>query len=267
MQLNILSSITDSRFNELEKVSLNLQQELDSFQSTLGYKNASNCGPGLWQCVAYLNMSDPSHQCPPVWREYSANGVRACGRPANAPGPSCYSMNYSSATSYTRVCGQVIGYQIGSTDVFTPRFNDINNAYGDGVSITHGVPRKHIWTYVAGISDIIVSENKLYVCPCLAVGSPYQPQTPPSFVGNNYYCESGNPNTTFQDTNTLIYTDDPLWDGQNCEGQCCSDGRNPPWFSVQLTDRTTSNIEVRICGTETIASEDSPIKLLELYVQ
>jgi hypothetical protein len=41
---------------------------------------SSRCGPGQWYRVAYLNMSDPTQQCPPSLRLYSANGVRACGR-------------------------------------------------------------------------------------------------------------------------------------------------------------------------------------------
>jgi hypothetical protein len=39
----------------------------------------SNCGPGLWYQVAHLNMSDPSQQCPSVWREYNTRGIRASG--------------------------------------------------------------------------------------------------------------------------------------------------------------------------------------------
>ena len=214
-------------------------------------------------------MSDPFHQCPPVWREYSANGVRACGRPRNAPDLSCYSTSYNviSIGSYAKVCGRVIGYQIGSTDVFVNEQYSIDTGYVDGVSITYGVPRTHIWTYAAGLSDTLIIGDQRFSCPCLVAGTAYTPQTPPSFVGNNYYCESGNPTNIYQHTNTLMYTDDPLWDGQNCEGRCCSDGRTPPWFSVQLTNATASDIEVRICGTERTSSEDTPIKLLELYVQ
>ena len=39
------------------------------------------CGDGLCYRVAYLNMTNPSQQCPPAWREYNTNGMRACGRP------------------------------------------------------------------------------------------------------------------------------------------------------------------------------------------
>ena len=53
--------------------------------------------------------------------------------------------------------------------------------------------------------------------------------------------------------------------GEQCEGQCCSNGTSPPWFSVELPNPTTDNVEVRIYGTDTSDKEDIPIKLLELY--
>ena len=40
-----------------------------------------HCGAGEWHHVAYLNMTDPSQQCPPAWREYNYPQFRACGRP------------------------------------------------------------------------------------------------------------------------------------------------------------------------------------------
>ena len=226
----------------------------------------SSCGPGLWWRVAYLNMSDPSHQCPPVWREYSANGVRACGRPANTSG--CFSMNYSSITPYAKVCGRVIGYQVGSPDVFNPDHFTIDDTYVDGVSVTYGDPRNHIWTYAGGLSEYVSRDHAHNVCPCRLSGTStsYQQKYPPNFVGNDYYCESGNPENSFENTDTLRYTDDPLWDGLSCEGWCCSDGRNPPWFSVQLREWTLSDIEVRICGHEETFNDDTPLKLVELYI-
>ena len=52
-----------------------------------------HCGPGLWHRLVYLNMSDPSQQCPSAWREYNTIGVRACGRPTISTG-SCASVQY-----------------------------------------------------------------------------------------------------------------------------------------------------------------------------
>ena len=32
------------------------------------------CGDGLWNQVAHLNMSDPSQQCPSAWVEFNSDG-------------------------------------------------------------------------------------------------------------------------------------------------------------------------------------------------
>ena len=83
---------------------------------------------------------------------------------------------------YNRVCGQVNGYQFGHTDAFSFP-GGINQRYVDGVSITHGNPRSHIWTLAAGHSE----DNEMpHGCP--REGGP----SAPSFVGDNYFCESGN---------------------------------------------------------------------------
>jgi hypothetical protein len=94
-------------------------------------------------------------------------------------------------------------------------------------------------------------------------------QQPPAFVGNNYFCESRNPLTSFENTNIFRYTDDPLWDGERCEGQCCNSANysSPPWFSVTLPVATSEDIEVRICANQRTGDEDVAIGLLEIYVQ
>ena len=99
------------------------------------------CSSGPWTRVASLNMSDPLEQCPPSWRLYSANGVRACGRQVTTSTTGgCYSQNYTIQKSlpYQRVCGQIIGYQIRSTesDVFGDLLLSINEPYVDGVSVS-----------------------------------------------------------------------------------------------------------------------------------
>ena len=218
-----------------------------------------NCGSGLWYRVAYLNMSDLSQQCPSTWR--GTCGLGACRRQY---GVSCSSVHYTSnGFRYRKVCGQVIGYQLGSTDVFDNLNRSIDSAYVDGVSITHGTPRTHIWTYAAGEHDSLVS---VWDCPCLVNGSRFTPQTPPSYVGDNYYCESGNNNTSGYPS-SIADTNDLLWDGQQCEGQCCSNGKTPPWFSVDLPNPTSDDIEVRLCDMDYGYGGDTPIKLLEIYIQ
>ena len=95
---------------------------------------------------------------------------------------------------------------------------------------------------------------------CLCEGG----MSPPPFVGNSYYCESGY-NGTYRPS-SVLFTSDPLWDGAGCEseGSCCS---TTPWFTVDLVNPTADDIEVRICSNYFEYEEDTPIHLLELYIQ
>ena len=88
----------------------------------------------------------------------------------------------------------------------------------------------------------------------------------PSFVGQNYFCETGV--TQWPGTHVLYPNGDPLWDGQGCgpRSSCCI-FNSPPWFNVQLSPPTTDDIEVRICDNVGIQHADSPIQLMELYVK
>ena len=74
---------------------------------------------GGWTRVAYLNMTDPSQQCPSAWtlQTCSSEPRRLCGRNSSVHG--CDSVTYSTfGTNYSHVCGRVIGYQYYSTDAF-----------------------------------------------------------------------------------------------------------------------------------------------------
>ena len=167
------------------------------------------------------------------------------------------------------MCGRIIGYQIGSTNVFHDQQLSIDEPYVDGVSVTYGEPRQHIWTFAGGLSETAETTFPNLSCPCALNGTGIRPQQPPSFVGNNYFCESANPLSSFENTNVFRYTDDPLWDGQRCEGQCCDNVNynSPPWFSVMLPGVTSEKIEVRICANQDTNNEDAAIGLLEIYVQ
>ena len=220
------------------------------------YCNMGNlCGSGGgWTRLAYLDMSDATQNCPSGLRMYQDSGVRACGRPATSIG-NCASQTFSShGISYSEICGKVIGYQYRSTDASVS--SNINSNYVDGVSITRGSPRQHVWTLVSGWSD---SYN---INPCRCNGPPQ------AFVGNNYYCESGNP-TNNADGHGL-FTADPLWDGQNCgsyETACCTPS-DLPWFHRDYgSTSSTDNIEMRVCGNEATSNEDVTVGLYEIYIK
>ena len=206
-----------------------------------------------WMRVAYLNTNDTSQQCPGDWREITSP-IRTCGRREDCS--SAFFPTYG--ISYTRVCGKLVGYQLGATNAFGhATVNDtIDDNYVDGISITHGTPRQHIWTFASGIGEAF---NSADVCPCAHDGTIFVPE----FVGQDYFCETG----TNRPDHSVLYSDDPLWDGRGCgPGSTCCEFNNPPWFCRQLPEATTDDIEVRICSNAAFIYEDVPLEWVELYI-
>ena len=203
---------------------------------------------GGWTRVAYLNMTDPTHQCPSAWREITSP-IRTCGRGADTP--DCESVIFSiNGIQYSNVLGRIRGYQFGEPEAFTGSAS-IDGHYLDGVSITHGTPRNHIWSFAAEARD-----NSH--CPC---GSS---RTSPYFVGDDYFCESA----TVGVAQVVFYPNDPLWDGQGCGTSTCCTFNNPPWFCKQLPQATTDDIEIHLCTNGlTGGNEDTPIELIEIFIQ
>ena len=245
-----------------EKMDLLLNATAGNVHSA-GNDTTSTCGDvgEGWRRVAHLNMSHTAEQCPTGFRLYQQNGVRACGRQSSG----CQSVKFPSyGISYSQVCGRVTGYQYGSPDaleITSPR-DDINLAYVDGVSITRGNPRKHIWTFMAGLQANSIYSNGEYDCPC----APNSPVIPYSFMGNDYFCESGSPGKWDL---TTFHTADPLWDGKKCgliEEDCCN-APGIPWFNKVLEQPTTDYIELRVCANSAINNEDIPLSYYEIYVK
>ena len=220
---------------------------------------------GGWMRIAHINMTNPHQYCPASFRQINTP-KRACGRTTTSGG--CNSVPFSSSgVQYQKVCGRIIGFQDGSPSGFyTPRTgNNIDSAYIDGISLTHGEdPRKHIWSFANALQEELGYGSNQHICPCTNRLSTMQRYIP-SFVGSDYLCDSG---TRTTGRVGRLYTDDPLWDGQGCEVQstCCT-FNSPPWFCKTLPQPTSDNIEVRVCADEGYANEDSPFELIEIYVQ
>ena len=220
------------------------------------------CGEeGGWTRLAYLNMSDITQNCPPGLGEWKEGDIRLC-RIDKKPS-SCNSVKFpTNGIAYTQICGRVIGYQKGSTNGIRSS-GDINSAYLDGVSITRGSPHEHVWSYIAGLRS-----DRASSCPCSINGSNVNV---PSFVGNNYHCESGSFGAP---SNDIFYDDDPLWDGQNClllEAPCCTSPTSPnmlPWFHRDYGNATSTDyLELRVCRAGSRKNEDIPLQLYEIYIK
>ena len=238
-----------------------------SVLSTLGTgpgHGACGCGGPGWRRAAYLNMSDPTQTCPPAW-ELIATPRRSCARPSNASFHSCYSAMFpTQGIQYSQVCGRIVGYQFGQPQAFINSGGDtIDERYVDGVSLTYGSPRQHIWTFANAIDEAGAHDDTSR-CSCTDSS---RPNTPPSFVGNDYFCETGVPPGQGW-SQRVFYADDPLWDGQGCgpTSTCCT-FNNPPWFCKQLPQSTDADLEVRLCSVQGAYDENTPVELIEIYVK
>ena len=157
------------------------------------------------------------------------------------------------------MCGRIRAYQDGYIDAFEAydegQATTIDDAYVAGVSLTHGSPRQHIWTFAAGATE----DNQFIndACPCDATGITI---SIPQFVGGDYFCESG---VNFG-SNYDFRQYDPLWDGEGCTStSTCCEMNNPPYFTKQLTNPITDDIEARLCRKD--GRDDSPVEFIELY--
>ena len=223
---------------------------------------SSFCRGPEWRRVVFIDMTDTSYDCPAGFN-LTSYSKRTCGASHSTRG-GCSSTTFSvGGLLYSHVCGRIRGYQFGANGAFGHDLRDIDSYYVHGVSLTHGAngSRQHIWTFAAGASDIITL-YPIYGCPCDTAPL----SIVPAFVGNDYFCESGL-HSELYDHNYMFF-DDVLWDGQNCTStSTCCQFNNPPWFTKNLPNATTDDIELRICTNSLITVDDVPIELIELYVQ
>ena len=231
--------------------------------------NCKGVGGG-WMQVVKLDMTNSSQQCPHGTILRTDLSKRLCANSLNSSG--CSSTIFDIyGIRYRKVCGKIIAYQNRTPDAFggydvTTRSNNIDSHYVDGISLTHGNnPRKHIWTFACAIDDI--GEHGLWrsYCLCTNMYNTTSSSPAPSFVANDYFCDTANENNV---GGYRFYADDPLWDGAGCgpADTCCS-LNNPPWFMKQLSSSTTDEIEMRMCNDESYTNEDTPIEIIELYIQ
>ena len=211
-----------------------------------------------WTLLVHFDVNYGG-DCPNPLRKIALDGKHFCRVPSDESG--CTSVTYHTTKAYTKIRGFLRGYQKGTPDGFRASRDDgsgIDDPYVDGVSITIGNPRKHVWTYAAGLTSNGNFPNNN--CPCTVTTGP----DPPSFVGKNYYCSSGSPNFPAHDH---LYADTPLWQGTNCTGNkdnCCANV-GLPWFYREFGTYQHDDVEVRICYNQGYSDESILIDKLGLF--
>ena len=260
---------TVKKFNEfiiaeLMKDNRQLSERVRYLEQQQQAKTLCNITSTSWKRIAYFDTTrgDP---CPSGLHTSTnaATNQTACGTTVRWNSP--LSLKFTTGGSYTNVCGRVRGYSGWSVYAFYPYIvrgqRTIDTNYADGVLITRGSPQQHLWTYAAGISE--TWHHTQYTCPCAMSG--YNLSWIPNFVGNNYYCESGQ-----SPQSGKWYVDpwwhDPLWDGKGCftSGNTCC--KRYGWFHRQVPS-TCDDIEVRWSKyTNYRSGEDILTDQLEIWV-
>ena len=220
---------------------------------------------GGWMKVTKFDVRYSDQSCPSGLRLLTDTRHR-CAKYGGSAG--CGSTTFPlHGIGYQKVCGKIIGYQDQTTDAFAPYHHNhgltIDGTYVDGVSLTLGhYPRRHIWTFASAHGETQGDKQSYSACPCsyrfLAGYSDI-----PSFVGNDYFCDSGRESGV-----SRRFFTDPLWNGAGCSSvsSCCS-FNNPPWFRKTLPSITNQDIEMRLCHNQDIDDEDVGVESVELYVQ
>ncbi|XP_065893581.1 uncharacterized protein [Dysidea avara] len=222
---------------------------------------------GSSKTTAWTKIADvDGYSCPSGWEASTIprSAKRVCKGNGEIAG--CYSAHFRiRGQNFNEVYGKVLGYQKGTTTAFNAYYSkkhDIDDTYVDGVSITYGYPRQHLFTYASGYSAGTYRYT-YYNCPC----SSYAGQTPPAFVRDNYYCEAGCPAAP---SATTYYTDNMLWDGKDCPvGNSCCAQPEMPYFYRRLpiaTNGTVEAIEVRICQDTSFATAGTLISEMQIFI-
>ena len=220
-------------------------------------------GPG-WRRVAFINMTDPKQNCPQGLSQ-TGYSIRSCGR-GHSGMEDCSSVTFPvDGPQYRQVCGRAIAHQWAQNYAFYSYHTGgqtFNGPYVDGLSLTHGSPRTHIWTFASGLfSGTSGNSHSNLRCPC----DPGNTNGSPPFVGNDYFCESvatvDNWSGPFR-----FFPNNALWDGQDLLNPCFG-LNNPPWFNKTLPEPTTEDIEFRMCFTDALSASNIGVNLLEVYVK
>ena len=245
---------------------------------------------GGWTRVAHLDMNERAHKCPPNWRELKAP-KRSCGRKqdkgrVNGAGCSAALFSPPLGMKYDRVCGRVFGYQYCNTMAFWNYYHkistSINEPFLDGVTIARlqpsvGTDREHVWSFVSALHSRYSGIDA--ICSCTNPNHYHKHRNHaivPPWVDNHYFCETGSveespPRTSLEcikQHDSVFYATNRLWDGEGCNNNStCCDFNRPPWFCRKLEKKSDMPLEVRICGSGYVIFGDTPIELMELYVQ
>lgn len=208
---------------------------------------------GGWTRVGHYDV-DEGGPCPGEWLPPA--GVPGCGRTDATA--SMRSATFASPIPYREVRAVIRAFGFGGPDAFNRLFvgaeNSVDSFYVDGVSLTVGEPRRHVFTWAQGLVDNAIGSSDS--CPCVDGAAA------PAIVGDRYLCEAG-------DTSCCHFWDftDVLWDGNQLGDTCRASPEGGSSVVLTLDGEETEPLEVRILHDEGADDEDLAVQKLDLFVR
>ena len=224
--------------------------------------NCTECGHGAWTAVTSIDMTKSGSSCPSGLQYFKSSSKAGCRKNTNR---GCSSVTFTTyETSYSKICGKIVGYQHGTPDAFKIYHvqkipTRLEDQYVDGISLTFNSPKEHIWTFTSMPSWFYKDHEN--GCP----GKLSNTSHIPSFISRDYFCETG---VDLGESALKLHTEQPLWDGVGV-GTFPSgfDGMRSPWFVKKLPNLVKKNINMRVCMDENRDNEDILIEKIFFYVQ
>jgi hypothetical protein len=188
-----------------------------------------------------LRFDAATDACPGDWQSADTGASLVCTRDTSDTWGTRTAL-FPTCVLWDEVLGNATLLQYGSTDAFgdTPH-PDIDGPYGDVVSLTHGSPREHLFTYTFGFLSGGTDDSN---CPAIG-GAPA-----PALVGSDYLCDTGNASST---SNQRIWYTTPLFADD--------------WWQVTASSETLDDVEVRLMATHGSSDEDVATETLILRVR
>ena len=156
--------------------------------------------------VANIDMTNISQNCPS-----GLSLITSPKRVCDITSTGCVSNNFDiHGVLYSHICSRVIGYHKDNIDAFWYHSRGIDADYVFGVSLTHGQsPRQHIWTFAGALDKTSDGSYSRWKCPCV---NPNIDPTPtlPSYIGNDYFCDTAFEIVFFSNRDVQIQVSDPL---------------------------------------------------------
>ncbi len=114
---------------------------------------------GGWARVTRLDMTQENSQCPSSLC-LSPSFTRSC-RICPAKAGNCSSQRCPVPIPYSKICGRIIDYQVGSPDAFSREHSNVF----DGIRLTYGSFNLHIWSFIAALEENYLLPQS--VCSCI----------------------------------------------------------------------------------------------------